>query len=253
VANDLPYICFLPTMASVAFYHRKLGPDWQKDRAATVKAAQEFAQGPYASALLKGASLTETERADVAKRLQQFTSLPADLLMRENLRISPSLFFVKLLEKENKVVGRFDGRVVGDPEIGDPSYAVVYGAFASTLNAYVRGELKVQNDQPYEILSRSVQPWNYQPFTNRYVSVTETLNEAMKANPSLQVYVACGNYDLATPPEGIRYSFNHMTFSEAQRKQIFFDDYEGGHMMYSNLPELAKLTAAVTKFINGAK
>jgi carboxypeptidase C (cathepsin A) len=251
--NDLPYIVFLPTMASVAFYHQKLSPELQKDRAATTAAAAEFAHGAYASALLRGAALPAGEKEKIAETLAKYTSLPKELILRENLRISSGLFFRKLLEKENKVVGRFDGRVVGDPEVGDPSYANVYSAFSSSLNAYIRTELKVENDQPYEILTSDVHPWNYKQFTNRYVTVAETLNEAMKANPSLKVYVACGHYDLATPSDGIRFSFNHMTLSDAQRKNVQFGDYEGGHMMYTNLPELEKLSAALRLFIDASK
>jgi carboxypeptidase C (cathepsin A) len=142
---------------------------------------------------------------------------------------------------------------VGDREIGDPSYANVYSAFSTNFNAYVRSELKVENDQPYEILTSDVQPWNYRPFTNRYVTVSETLNEAMKANPSLHVYVATGNYDLATPADGIRFSFNHMTLTDSQRKNLTWGSYEGGHMMYTNLPELAKLSEALKAFISQAK
>lgn len=251
--NDLPYICFLPSMASVAFYHHKLSPELSKDRATTTAAASEFAHGAYASALLKGAALSAEEKERIADQLAKFTSLPKDLILRENLRVDASLFFRKLLEQENKTIGRFDGRVVGDPEIGDPSYANVYSAFSSSLNAYIRGELKVENDQPYEILTSQVHPWNYQSFTNRYVTVAETLNEAMKSNPSLQVYVACGHYDLATPAEGIRFSFNHMTLTPAQRQHVQFGEYEGGHMMYTNLPELVKLSTAVRGFIQAAK
>ncbi len=251
--NDLPYVVFLPTMASVAFYHQKLSPELQKDRAATTAAATEFAHGAYASALLRGAALPADEKEKIAETLAKFTSLPKDLILRENLRVDASMFFRKLLEKENKTIGRFDGRVVGDPEIGDPSYANVYSAFSSSLNAYIRTELKVENDQPYEILTSEVHPWSYKQFTNRYVTVAETLNEAMKSNPSLKVYVACGHYDLATPADGIRFSFNHMTLSDAQRKNVQFGDYEGGHMMYTNLPELEKLSDALRKFIDAAK
>lgn len=251
--NDLPFICFLPSMANVAFYHKKLDAEFMKDRAATEKLATEFAQGPFASALLKGASLTPAEKSEIAAKIARFTGLPADLIVRENLRVTPGLFFKKLLEKDSLVVGRFDGRVKGAPETGDPSYGVVFGPFASTLNAYVRGELKVENDQPYEILTGAVQPWNYAPFTNKYVSVASTLEESMKLNPSLKVYIACGHYDLATPAAGIKHSVNHMDLSDTLRQNIQFGEYEGGHMMYTNLPELEKLSKEITQFIQAAK
>ena len=251
--NDLAFICFLPTMSNVAGYHKKLAPDLLQDPAKTAQTAHEFAQGAYASALLKGASLPADEKQAIAAQISKFTSLPEDLVMRENLRISPGLFFGKLLEKERQLVGRFDGRVVGDPEVGDPSYNNVYGAFSSSLNAYIRGELRVKNDQPYEILSNQVHPWNYDSFTNRYVNVAGTLSEAIQSNPSLRVYVACGHYDLATPADGIKFSFDHMPLNDKQRQNVHFGYYEGGHMMYTNLPELEKLSWELAEFVKAAQ
>lgn len=64
--NDLPYICTLPAMTNTAFYHKKLDADLMQDRVATEKSASECALGKYASALLKGASLTENERQEIA-------------------------------------------------------------------------------------------------------------------------------------------------------------------------------------------
>ncbi|MBP7950917.1 MAG: peptidase S10 [Verrucomicrobiales bacterium] len=250
--NDLPFICYLPTMAAAAHYHKKLPPVLQQDFAAAVKQADEFAHGAYAAALLKGAGLSAEEKQNVAQAVAYFTGLPADFILRENLRISPGQFFRKLLESEDKVVGRFDARVTGDPEVGDPSFGVVFGAFASTLNDYVRRELKVENDQPYEILSRQVQPWNYQPYTNRYLSVSEAVASAMKTNPALRIYIACGWYDMATPFCGIRHSVRHMNLDEKQRTAIQFGFYEGGHMMYTNLPELRKLSGDLRQFLQAA-
>lgn len=252
-SNDLAFICFLPSLSAVAGYHKKLAPDLLQDPAKTAQAVREFSQGAYASALLKGASLPPAEKQAIAAQVAKYTGLPEDWILRENLRVSAGDFFGKLLEQDRLSVGRFDGRATGDPEVGDPSYNVVYSAFASSFNAYVRGELRVKNDQPYEILTSQVQPWNYQPFTNRYVSVAGTLSEALQANPSLKVYVACGHYDLATPAAGIRHSFDHMHLNEVQRGNIQFGYYEGGHMMYTNLPELAKLSQEVTTFIKSAK
>lgn len=251
--NDLAFICFLPAMTATAAYHQKLDPQLLKDRLATLKAAEAFAHGDYASALLHGAALSAERKNQIAGELAKFIGLPKDLILRENLRIAPQLFFRKLLETENQVIGRFDGRVVGDVETGDPSYGVIFGPFASTLNAYVRGELKVENDQPYEILSGQVRPWNYQPFINRYLNVAGTLNETMKVNPSLKVYVASGHYDLATPPHAIRHSFNHMTLDAKLRSNVQYGYFEGGHMMYTNLPELEKLTRELHAFIKAAK
>jgi carboxypeptidase C (cathepsin A) len=251
--NDVPYVLYLPSFTATAYYHKKLGADRMKDFAATLQAADAFAQGRYATALLKGGALSAQEKDAIAAEVSSFTSLPKDYVLRQNLRIGPGEFFGKLLENERKAIGRFDARVTGDPDVGDPSYHVVYGAYASTFNAYVRRELNVENDQPYEILSRQVQPWNYQPFTNRYVNVAESLGGAMKANPALKLFVASGYYDLATPSAAIRYSIDHLDLGENLRANVRYGHYEGGHMMYTNVPELEKLSRDISQFIREAK
>ena len=63
--NDLPYILFLPSYTSTAWYHKKLPPDLQqRDLASVLSDAQQFAAGPYASALGKGDNLTPTGTPD---------------------------------------------------------------------------------------------------------------------------------------------------------------------------------------------
>jgi carboxypeptidase C (cathepsin A) len=169
--------------------------------------------------------------------------------LRENLRISPGSFFKKLREAENESIGRFDARVIGAANQGDPSYDLVYGAYAGCLNSYLREVLNFTEDRPYEILSRSVQPWNYSQFTNGYVSVADDLTRAMLANPNFGIYIACGYRDLATPFSGITHTVNHLAISPTLRQNVEFGYYDAGHMMYTNLPDLVKLSTEVRTFI----
>ena len=250
--NDVPYLTWLPAMNAVAHYHRKLGPELQADFAKTQQRAVEFARGRYALALFKGASLPEDERQAVAGELSALTSLPVDLVLRSGLRIDPSLFRRKILEAEDKVIGRFDGRVIGQE--ADPSYDVVYGAFATTMNAYLRDAsgLNYQIDRPYEILGGpGMTGWNYSNATNEYLEVASTLGKAMNMNASLKVFIACGYHDLATPGEAIDYSVRHMDLTPAQRANFTWQYYDGGHMMYTTLTSLEKLSADVSAFVKG--
>jgi carboxypeptidase C (cathepsin A) len=249
--NDVPHIAFLPTMTATAHYHRKLPPDLQQaDVRTAVQLADAFAQGDYAAALLRGHALPADKVNEVAAQLARFTALPADFWVRERLRISPSTFRRKLLESENKLVGRFDARATADASSDeDPSYANVYGVFATQLNAYVRDELNYDSDLPYEILTRDVHPWSYASFTGRYVSSAAALGQAMTNNPSLRVFVACGHYDLATPAGGIEHTINHLPTDQTRLANVGFAYYEGGHMMYSNLDSLARLNADLRAFV----
>src|SRR6266576_4747123 len=72
--EDMPYIFYLPSYAATAWYHKVL-----KDRPENLNAfldeARNFAQTDYSNALMKGAALSATEKAEVAKKLARFTGL----------------------------------------------------------------------------------------------------------------------------------------------------------------------------------
>jgi carboxypeptidase C (cathepsin A) len=252
--NELPYVLFLPTMTATAHYHRRLAPEWMGDLSKTVDASRSFAMGEYASALLKGNDLSADERARIARGLSVFTGLSEEFVLRHNLRLSPSIFRKALLAGEEKIVGRFDARVVGEESdagaqhpSGDPSYDHIAGAFSSAINAYVRGELGYESDHPYHILKGL--PWKYSQFAGRYVSTASSLNAAIRANPKLRTLVLCGRRDLAVPEDSMRYSVSHLRLAPALQAKIRFSLYESGHMMYLNAPDAEKLRGDLVGFM----
>ena len=54
----------------------------------------------------------------------------------------------------------------------------------------------------------------------------------MTQNPSLQVFVASGLFDLATPYLATEYTIEHMQLNPALQKNVVSKFYPGGHMMY---------------------
>ncbi len=255
-SNDLPYMLFLPTMAATAHYHGKL----DGDLGGLIAEAEEFALGDYARALHQGGALPDGERRRVAARLAELTALDAGRIADANLRINPSFFRKELLRDRGETVGRFDGRVLGrDPKkLGmypsyDPSYSGIYGAYSSTMNAYLRDELEFESDLPYEILSRKVRPWNYGDFTNRYVSVADHVGGTLRANEHIRYFIACGHYDLATPHLAITYTLDHLEIAPSLRENFEFGHYEGGHMMYTNPDALEALKGDLADFIRESK
>ncbi len=256
--NDLPYILFLPGYAATAWYHKKLPADLQKLTLKDVVArAEAFAEGEYAQALFQGSGLPADKRAALVKTTARFTGLREEFVDRANLRVSLSRFAAELLRDEKQVVGRFDGRYKGFIRDAlssgmehDPSGAAVMGNFGATFNNYVRSELNFEEDRPYEILA-SVGPWNWGA-ENSFVNVADTLADSMTENPFLKIHVSNGYYDLATPRFASRYTFNHLNIAPALQKNITVDDYEAGHMMYLNLPDLKKQKADLARFIRAA-
>ncbi len=257
--SDLPYLSFLPSMTAVAFYHGALDAERQKDFAKTMADVRSFARDHYLPALHRGAELPGAEREKVATMLAAYTGLSRDVILDTNLRISPTFFRKELLRDKGIVIGRFDGRVKGlDPDRSgdsptfDPSYNVVFGAFSSTLNAYVRGELEFESDLTYEILTSNVHPWNYSRYTNRFVNLSDHLGSAIRDNPFLKVFVATGHQDLATPHDGIVYSLDHLPLAPELRENIEIHQYEGGHMMYTIPGSLQGLKDDLAGFVTTA-
>jgi carboxypeptidase C (cathepsin A) len=250
--NDVPFTAWLPAYTAAAHFHKKLAPELMADFQGTWARARDFARGAYATALLKGNTLPPEDRERIAAELSTLTSLPKDYILRERLRIDPSAFRQKLLESDGKIIGRFDGRCSG--YTGDPSYSVVYGAFATVMNDYLRADtgLNYKTDRPYEILNGGgVQPWNYGR-GNRYFDVGSQLASAIKENPALHVFVACGYHDLATPAEGIEHSIRHLDLPQELRGNFQFGYYDGGHMMYTALPSLKQLSTDISGFLKKA-
>lgn len=257
-ANELPYVLSLPSLAATAFYHHKLAGFASVEEALTQ--ARDFAQGDYARALLKGDALDDAGKRAIAEKIARFTSLPAAQVLEQELRISPTFFREKLLFKERKILGRFDARVTSEdanqsenhPEF-DPSFTNIVGPFSAAVNAYIRGDLGYESDNPYNVLAQL--PWRYNQATNRYLSMESDLGEAMKTNPKMRVLVLVGRCDLAVPQDAMRYSVAHLPIPASLRKNIAFREFESGHMMYLFQADAEKLRKELGEFVRagGAK
>lgn len=259
-SNDLPDVCFLPTYAATAWYHQKLDDDLQDlPVAEVVKLAEKFTYGKYAPALLKGTGLNDAERDRVATRLAELTGLSKEYVLSSNLRIPMSRFGKELLRDEKRTIGRFDSRYssedrdsAGERYEFDASGAAIFGPFTACLNDYMRRDLNYEDRRVYEILTGNVQPWNYQKFEGRYVDASETLRQAMTANPFLKLFVACGYYDLATPHHAMQYTIDHLGLSKERLENVTLKHYEGGHMMYIHGPSMDQLRADLEVFYKSA-
>lgn len=255
--NDLPFALFLPTYTAGAWFHKKLGSAFAgADLRTALAAAEKFVQEKYAPALLRGDALPAAEKAALAKELAALTGLPEAFVLQRDLRVDIFTYTAKLLEEQDRSVGRYDCRLTGiryQPGTAgraefDPSYEAVLGCYTACFNDYVRRELKYESDLPYNALTGEVQPWNYNNVQNQYLNTAELLHQAMSRNTSLKVWIANGYYDLATPYFATDYTVRQMGLDAAVRGNVTQTFYEGGHMMYMVPTELAKLKVDAAKF-----
>lgn len=252
--NDLPYPLYLPAYTAAAHYHKKLPPDLQADLDKALAESRAFAHGEYVAALQAGADLPAAERKKIVAKLARLTGLPPRVIEDNRLRIDPGVFRKQLLHDEGLILGAYDARLTGrdgdpaatGPEF-DPSSAAVMGPFSAAMNAYVRGELKFEDDLPYEILA-GVQPWNYGAHNN-YPNASDRLASVMNQNPYLKILVCGGRCDLVCPIDTIRHSLEHMPLAEEYRKNVTFAEFDAGHMMYINQPDLQKLQKVLEQFL----
>jgi carboxypeptidase C (cathepsin A) len=258
--NDLPNILYLPAYTATAWYHGRLPADLQRGSLqAALAESERYALGEYALALLRGARLGDEERTAVAAAVARLTGLDPVWVERADLRVHDQRYFKELLRADNRTVGRLDSRFTGfDRDSAgerieeDPSGQAIVGPYSTVFNDYVRRELGYETDLPYEVLStKTFEGWRWER-DNEYVRVGDDLRRAMVANPSLQVLVASGLYDLATPYFAADYTVDHLGLPAELRGNVTTETYEAGHMMYVHPPSRAKLKRDLVALVERA-
>jgi len=258
---DLPYMLALPTFAATAWYHKKL-PHQPPALEPFLKEVEEYAMGPYSHALAMGTELGADEKQQVAEKLHEYTGLPVAYLLKANLRVNGGEFEKTLQDDENLTTGRLDTRFSG-PHLNplsegaeyDPQSSAISSAYVSLFNDYVRRDLKYGEGQTYldHALFGGVQ-WDFKHGGNTLsVNVAPDLAEALKTNPRLKIMVNGGYYDLATPFFAAQYEDKHLPIPQSLSKNIEFDWYESGHMVYVRDESLKQLHDRVAAFIKNTQ
>jgi carboxypeptidase C (cathepsin A) len=254
---DLPYVLALPTYAATAWYHKKL-PQQPAALEPFLKDVEEFAMGPYSHALALGTDLGAEEKQSVAQKLHEYIGLPVAYLLKANLRVNGGEFEKTLQDDQDLTTGRLDTRYSG-PNLNplseyaeyDPQSSAISSAYVSLFNDYVRRELKYGEGQTYldHALFDGVQ-WNFKHNGNPVsTNVAPDLAEALKTNPRLKIMVNGGYYDLATPFFAAQYEEKHLPIPQSLAKNIEYDWYESGHMVYVRDESLKQLHDRVAAFI----
>jgi carboxypeptidase C (cathepsin A) len=258
---DLPYILALPTYAATAWYHKKSPNPQPAALEPFLKEVEDYAMGPYTHALALGTDLSDAEKQAVAEKLHDYSGIPAAYWVKANLRVSGGEFTKTLQDDQNLTTGRLDTRFSGptlDPLSEgadyDPQSSAISSAYVSLFNDYVRRELKYGEGQTYlprALFSGTHWDEKHDGHTSS-TNVANDLAEALKTNPRLKVMVNGGYYDLATPFFAAQYEEKHLPIPQSLAKNIEYDWYESGHMVYVRDESLKQLHDRVAAFIKSA-
>jgi carboxypeptidase C (cathepsin A) len=260
---DIAYELVLPTFAATAWYHHKL-PNAPKELEPFLREVEHFALTDYALALAAGSTLSPEQKRGVAAKLHDYTGLPVEYILKANLRVNGGEFRKTLEGDSDVTTGRLDSRFQG-PTIDplsktadyDPQAAALRSAYVSAFNDYARRDLKYGEGKAFKPSLSLFRTWvgaHQPPGANFPVphatNVMPDLANAMKNDPNLHVMLNAGYYDLATPYFQGVYEMHHLPMPDELQRNIEFQFYESGHMVYANDASLKKLHDAVAAFIH---
>ena len=236
----------LPTFTAAAYANNKLPAELQGDLAAALRASEQWALDIYAPAYARRDSLNDSERFDIVSWLSRFTGLAASDINRQTLRVTMEQHTTALLASTQRVVGRYDSRMSAPvvPAQGpydptkDPSLKDILDA--TTVLRYLRNTLEYRSDLFYQGPFGGGYPapaafrgdwmsvlWNRTVPTN-----TNALRTAMTTNPSLEVFIACGYFDMVCDYFGNEYQAKQLPPDLGKRVEAH--SYGGGHATYTD-------------------
>jgi len=261
--SDQAYITALPTYAATA-WSRNLVANKPAALETYLREVEHWATNDYAVALQAGSELTPARKREIAERYSHYTGLPADYVLKANLRITGGMFEKTLQDKDGLTTGRLDTRFQG-PDMDplskeadyDPQSAALSSAYVSGFNDYARRTLGYGEGKVFKPSVNVFRFWDndHQPPGAQYkpramLNVMPDLASAMKYNPSLKVMLLGGYYDLATPYFQGWYEMHHLPMADSLQANISYKYYESGHMVYAKEASAKALHDDVAAFIS---
>jgi len=233
-ANRLPYF------TAAAWYQKALDPSLQnKDLDEILPEAESFAINELAPTIAMGGFLDADQKNQVAEKMALYSGLSKEVIIQNNLDVSPSFFWKELLRDEGFTVGRLDSRYLGvdkknagsRPDYNSELTSWLH-SFTPAINYYLREELNYKTDIKYNMFG-PVRPWD-----RSNDNTGNNLRQAMAQNPYLNVMVQSGYFDGATNYFDAKYTMWQLDPSGNFRDRLRFEGYRSGHMMYLRREDL---------------
>jgi carboxypeptidase C (cathepsin A) len=253
--NVVSFAVSLPTLAALAWYHQKVDRK-RESLEQFVNDAWRFAETDYLTALFKGSELDPAERDRIAKRLEEFSGIPASYYRDHELRISKEQYRGELLKDRGLLLGRNDGRYVapiGKKGLADDPSSVIMAPFQRLFGDYIRNDLKVDRAESYIPMatSENLDGWKWGgsgPFADWPYS--DRLLKVMRANPHFHVLIGNGYHDTQTTVGAAEYAVRQAGWPEGRATLKY---YEGGHMAYTVERSAKKFTDDIRTLIQSTQ
>jgi carboxypeptidase C (cathepsin A) len=251
----------LPTLCADAWFHKKITvTPPPADLPSFIDAVVPFAQNDYAKAL---AAFPNADPAAV-QTLSNYTGIPPIVLTSwEGLNVADSdirgtlHFLTELMHANGKVLGAYDGRVLGidtgiaaaiDPLSGgnDATMTAVNGAYTVMWNSYLEDGLKFTSTSSFTGLNdQAFENWDFGHIDptgaqqgkdvngNIVLYTAGDLAATMALNTDLKVLSANGYFDSVTPFSQTVTDLQNMPLTDLTvRENLTITYYPSGHMVY---------------------
>lgn len=241
----------LPNFTATAWYHGQLEPALQRrDLEDILPEVERWTLDTFLPALARAGSLTQAERATIARDAARWAGVSPQWYLDRNLRPTVGEFRKELLRDQGLTVGRLDARYrgrdrqdAGDAYNYDPAMAAWNHAFAPAINDYIRNDLGFETDLQYYLFG-PVSPWNREGD-----QTGEQLRQAMSENPYLHLFVQSGYYDGGTDYFSAKYTMWNLDPAGRLQDRMRFKGYRSGHMMYLRAEDLVTSNQDIRDFM----
>ncbi|KLJ02565.1 hypothetical protein WQ56_02120 [Luteimonas sp. FCS-9] len=255
--NIVSYVVSLPTVAATAWHHGRVARDGRafEDWLDEVRL---WARTEYLTALFQGQFLPEPERLRIARQLQAYTGVDAQVLLREDLKLTKDEHRVELLRDQGQVLGVYDTRYAGPPDPAraspaatDPS-GITGPAFRRGLEDLLRVQFGIEDAAGYRSSADigGIDAWTWGRSTSPFGDwpYMEWIREVMAANPDFRVVMGHGHHDTATTTGASDYAVAHSGWPLDRVRSVY---YVGGHMPYTIESSLAQFADDLRTFVGG--
>ena len=267
----------LPTLCADAWFHKKITvTPPPADLPSFVSAVVPFAQNDYAGAL---AAFPNADPAAV-QTLSDYTGIPPVVLTSwEGLNVADTNnlgtlhFLTALMRADGKVLGAYDGRVLGidtgiaaaiNPLSGgnDATMTAVNGAYTAMWNGYLNDGLKFTSTSSFtDLNNQAFGNWDFGHIDptgaqkgkdvngNVVLYTAGDLAATMALNVDLKVLSANGYFDSVTPFSQTTTDLQNMPLADPTvRKNLTTRYYPSGHMVYLDGNSRTALKADLAAF-----
>lgn len=264
-SGPLAAMSALPSYAAAACHHRVTDCAGRTPQQ-VYEGVVDFARTDYVSILIRGGSVSPSEKQAMADRLSALTGLDTGLLLEADLKIDNRLFMFNLMKDRGLRTGQLDARATASldapsrqPPHDDPGlgYAPETGVRAlqdgddalrareglNVVDTYYADHLGYVSTDPYNALNLQVNAaWDHEGFRD----AMPYLAEAMKKDEGLRLFWSAGLYDLSTPAYGGRYTLDQAGIPADRLTAAYF---ASGHSVFVDESNLETLARAVRAFI----